>query len=151
MKKEIIDLDAKLQKDKVPTEDSFELQCRILGLLMNHKITEFYFPLELMREENEAAATEVCSKLVAQRPPNLHTVISFSPRNYGEEDYWTIRPLVDSMVDVFPNLEVLQFDGCIFGDGGLRMVAEQLPKLRYEAASNLFEMCVCFNFGNLYV
>lgn len=131
MKKELIELDAKLHEDeKQVTKDSFELQCQVLGLLLNHKITTFHFPLELMINENEAAATELCHRLVAERPPGLHTLVGLSPYNY-REDSWDFRPLVNNLVDVFPNIEVLQIDGCTWNDDDLRKVADHLPNLRY--------------------
>ena len=129
MKKELIELDAKMQENEEGATDSFELQCQVLGLLLNHKITTFHFPLELMRDENKSAGTALCQKLVALRPPGLHTIVGMSPSTFAE-DSWNIRSLVNSLVDVFPNIEVLRMDGCVWSDDDLRNVADHLPKLR---------------------
>jgi hypothetical protein len=128
MKKEIIELDAKMQEDKVVSEDSFELQCQVLTLLLNHKITAFHFPRDLMDLENEAATTDLCQSLVAQRPPGLHTIIGVSGYR---EDNWDTTPLVKSMVDAFPLIEVLKMDGCTLTDDDLCRISDQLPNLRY--------------------
>jgi hypothetical protein len=125
MKKELIKLDAKMQEDA--SEDSFEVQCQVLGMLLNHKVTEFHFPQELMIMDNKAAATALCRRLVDQRPHRLHTLVSLSP---STDDYWDFTPLVNSMVAVFPNIKVLRMDGCMFGDNELCRIADQLPKLR---------------------
>jgi hypothetical protein len=121
MKKELIDLDAEMH------EDNFEVQCQVLALLLNHKVTAFYFPYNLMIKDNEAAATDLCQSLVAQRPPGLDTLVSMSS---SAGDYWNFTPLVISMVDAFPLIEVLLMDGCVFGDTELCRISDQLPKLR---------------------
>jgi len=131
MKKELIELDAEMQEDEeASSEDSFEVQCQVLALLLNHKVTAFHFPPELMDLKNEVAATELCRKLVAQRPSGLDTIVSLT--SPSPDDFWdfTFTPLVMSMVDVLPNIEVLRMDGCVFGDTELCRIADQLPKLR---------------------
>jgi hypothetical protein len=140
MKKQLVELDAKMQGNESGAKDSFEVQCQVLALLLNHKITAFHFPQELMKKENMAAATELCRSLIAQRPPDLHTLVSRSPCT---DNFWNVGPLVNSMLGVLPNIEVLQIDGCLFGDEELRRIADQLPKLRFVNYKAFYPDEVC--------
>jgi hypothetical protein len=130
MKKELIELDAEMQKNETAAKNSFEVQSQVLGHLLNPEITTLYFPRELTRIENQAAGIDLCKKLVALRPPALHTVVALSPLSTFE-DNWSTKTLTNSLVEAFPNIEVLRVHGCVWGDDDLRNVADCLPKLRY--------------------
>jgi len=70
MKKELFELEAEKQNRE---EKEVELQCQMLKLLLNPKITSFNFPRGLYLETNQPLVTELWQSLVAEQPPDLHT------------------------------------------------------------------------------
>lgn len=132
MRKQLIELDAQLDmkrdEEGVPAEN-VEQQCRVLQMLLCSKVTTFQFPLGLS-SENEAAATKLWQSLVAERPPDLHTIIRKCGK--GVVDPWAIEPFFDSMLKSFPNLETLKLDRFTCNNAHLYSIASHLPKLRCD-------------------
>jgi hypothetical protein len=128
MKKELIELDATMQKNETCANDSFEVQSKVLALLLNHKVTAFHFPRDWIKQENNEATSELFQCLVAQRPPSLHTLVGLTS---CLTEFRTVpnHPFIDAL-DFLPNIEVLHMDGHLLGDTELCRIADQLPKLR---------------------
>lgn len=77
MKKELLALQAKNSENISVDDEDVELICQMLQLLMNQQVTTFQFPTSLY-PENQAAATELCQSLLAEAPPDLHTLVAGS-------------------------------------------------------------------------
>lgn len=132
MKKELMELQAKDFPDTISGSDhgDIEMQCQMLQLLMNKKITTFNFPMDL-KSDNQATATELWQSLLAEMPPDLHTIIVRNrPKDYAIKP-WDARPFFDRLLLMLvPNLEVLLIDKFVCDDSDLSKIADHLPKLR---------------------
>jgi hypothetical protein len=127
MKNDLLKLEAEMQseaKNKESRKDA-DLQCKVLQLLLNPDITSFQFPLGLDMD-NQDAVTELWQGLLDLRPPNLHTIIC----RCTEYESWDVRSFFNSLLPVFPNLEVLRLDNFDCNDQDLYIIADHLPKLR---------------------
>jgi hypothetical protein len=108
-------------------DEDVELQCQMLQLLLNKKLTTFHFPRGLS-SENQAAATELGQGLLAQRPPDLQSVVRKCHENVVIP--WDLDPFFDSMLPLFPKLQTLQLERFTCNDSHLGSIAAPLPKLR---------------------
>jgi hypothetical protein len=99
MKKELFELEAEKQNME---EKEVELQCQMLKLLLNPKITSFNFPRGPELATNQPLVTELWQSLVAEQPPDLHTIVC--------KWNWNQRPFFDSILAVVPNLQVLRLN-----------------------------------------
>jgi hypothetical protein len=128
MKRDLIELDAENQANSYrgyPRD--VELECQMLQLLLNPKITSFSFPRNLFWC-NQPAGDALWQSLLAEQPPDLHTIVSRSSLKYGT---WNMKPLFDSMLPLFPNLEVIRLEHFECTDADLINIAAQyLPKIR---------------------
>jgi hypothetical protein len=68
MKKELLELEAEKQ-DRGGTRAG-KLECHMLQLLLNPKITSFTFPRN-MNFDHKSAVTELWQSLLAEQPPDL--------------------------------------------------------------------------------
>jgi hypothetical protein len=127
MKTELIELEAKLQAEKHPR--NVKLECQILQLLLNQKMTSFTFPPDL-KLTKQHVITELWHSLVAEQPPDLQTIVSRYNGDYTSRKSWNKRPFFNSMLQKFPNLEVLRLDQFACKDADLIKIADHLPKLR---------------------
>jgi hypothetical protein len=73
MKKELIELLGELMHRENYNRD-FELECQMMQLLLNPKVTSFIFPRGL-KSDDQNAATELWQSLLEEQPPELHTMI----------------------------------------------------------------------------
>jgi hypothetical protein len=146
MKKELMELQVEMQqessKDRRNGEDPY-LESKGLQLLMNKKITSFHFPPDLTG--SGVTATKLWQSLVAEQPPDLHTIIC----NCTKNKRWDVEPFFDSLLPLFPNLEVLWLANFYCSDQELIKIADHLPKLRSVLFFILFfqsqklPKCVC--------
>lgn len=126
MKKELIERDFRNRRNVAKPKDSFEVQCHVLQLLLNPKITSMSLPTNFFNEENLAVSTDLCHRLLAVQLPVLHTLANWSDvHNCGE-----IKLLFSNVLDALANIEVLEFSGLLLSDKELCRMANQLPKLR---------------------
>jgi hypothetical protein len=124
MKNELLELMAEKQ-EHFPFGDAED--CLMLKLLLNQKITTFSFPSDL-ELEHEHLATELWQSLVAERPPDLDTIVS---RHWVTDTVcWDRRPFFVSLLPVFPNLQVLRLEKFECNDADLIKISLRLPKLR---------------------
>jgi hypothetical protein len=107
------------------SKDRF-LQCTVLQMLMNKKITSFHFPPDLMG--SGVTATNLWQSLLAQRPPDLHTIVCYC---INKNMCWDVRPFFNSLLPLYPNLEVLRLaDNFYCTNQDLINISHHLPKLR---------------------
>jgi hypothetical protein len=126
MKKELLELDTKMQEEMEDDEDQDNfLQWMMWLLLVNKKITSFYFPPDF---DDSDRAIDLWHCLMREHPPDLHTIVYKCKRFWKSLD---VRPFFDCLiVPVFPKLEVLQLANLKCNDQDLHMIAEKLTKLR---------------------
>lgn len=135
MKKELIELEAKNQETSLlaaatpgEIEEDVVLQCQILQLLLNKKITTFHFPTGL-NLDSQANANALWQALVDEQPPDLHTIVKRC-RDDGTTP-WNMEAFLLSMLGIFPDLQVLRLEHFVCDDSHLCKIAEHQPKLRY--------------------
>jgi hypothetical protein len=127
MKKELLDLDAKMQSEaEEENRDDFHLQFMMQLLLVNPKITSFHFPPGLNLDSGDGVATNLWHSLLRERPSDLHTIVCKCDKYKS----WDVRPFFNSLVPAFPKLEVLQVGNFKCTDQDLHIIAEKLTKLR---------------------
>jgi hypothetical protein len=126
MKKELLELDTKMQEEMEDDRDQDDsLQWMMWQALVNNKITSFYFPQNL---DDSEMATDLWHSLMREHPPDLHTIV-YKCKRYRKS--WDVRPFFGYLlVPVFPKLEVLQLANLQCNDQDLHMIAEKLTKLR---------------------
>jgi hypothetical protein len=141
MKKELIELEAKNQDEDdasdlpMESKEDVVLQCKVLQLLLNKKITTFQFPPGLA-SDTQAAATALWKALVAEKPPDLHTIVR---KRFHELQLdrkltpWNAQPFFFGMLEFFPNLQVLRLANLTCTNSHLKQIAEHLPKLRFNS------------------
>jgi hypothetical protein len=118
MKNELIEMQAKL----LPRENHpVSLECQMLRLLLNQTMTCIQFPpgLDL---ENQHVVSELWQSFLAERPPDMHTIVS--------RGNWNQKPFINGILLKFPNLEVLRLEQFECKDADLIIIADHLPKLR---------------------
>jgi hypothetical protein len=128
MKKELVEMEFKMQ-EKAEDEENIrfaELQCKMLQLLLNNKITTFHFPPGL-NSDSQTAASALCQNIDAEQMPDLHTII----RKCLFDRCWDVKSFF-STLHKFPNLEVLQLARFECDNAELCSIADQLPNLRYK-------------------
>lgn len=131
LKKELIELQAKKTHNIITGEYDvveIEMECQMLKLLMNKKITTFNFPIGL-HSDNQAAATELWQSLLAELPPDLQTITRNSCLNFLRNP-WQMKPFFDRLLTLIPNLEVLQLEQFVCNNSDLHRISDHLPKLR---------------------
>jgi hypothetical protein len=123
MKKELVDLEAEMQKeanDYKENRKNAALQSKVLQFLMNKEITAFHFPPGL-NSDTELSATALWQTLVAEQPSDLHTIVC---------KCWDVRPIFDSLLTALPKLKVLRLENFKCTDLDLIKIAHHLTKLR---------------------
>jgi hypothetical protein len=123
MKNELMGVAASKQ---AKTQVEVELQCQLLGLLLNSGTTTFCFPSSLNSETPEAA-TLLAQRLVDVNPPNLRTLVTMD----SKERTWNVRSFVDTQLQVFIKLDELRLRNFVCGDADLIHIAAHVPQLRY--------------------
>jgi hypothetical protein len=126
MKKELLELDTKMQLEADKEDRSeFHLQIMML-LLMNKELTSFHFPLGL-DSDTEDCANRTWKTLLYRQPYDMHTIVCKCEK-YRES--WNVRPFFKSLVPVFPKLEVLRLQNLKCSDQDLIKISKKLTKLR---------------------
>jgi hypothetical protein len=137
MKKELVELEAKNQDEDasdlfVESKEDVVLQCEVLQMLLNKKITTFQFPRGLT-SDTQAAATALWKALLAEKPPDLHTIVRRTCRQLdGKSTPWNALPFFFGMLQLFPNLQVLRLANFKCTNWHLMRIAEHMPKLRFN-------------------
>lgn len=126
MKKELVEKEFKMQENAEDAEniELAELQCRMLQLLLNNKITTLHFPPGL-DSDSQTAASALCRSIDVEQMPDMHTIV----RKCLFDRCWDVKPFF-STFQKFPNLEVLQLARLECDNAELCTIAETLPKLR---------------------
>jgi hypothetical protein len=133
MKKELTELQTEMVNEEMdeleyimflPPEAAYR-ELKVLQLLLNQKITSFFFPTNI--DISKVKITALWQGLWEILSPNLHTFVWKS--TFSQD----IRPYVNSLLMVpaiMPNLEVLRLHSFVCNSQHLNNVADHLPKLR---------------------
>jgi len=133
MKTELLELHGALQEERLPLhiyDNKYrEIMFKVLALLLNPKVTRVVFPFGLIWAPVSDGGYSLMRRLVEVQPPDLHTIETDNSFIVGCQQ---IKPLLNTMLDRFRQLEVLRLGGLVCDNGNLRAIADHLPKLRYS-------------------
>jgi hypothetical protein len=126
-----------------------DVRCKVLQLLMNKKITSFHFSPDLILE---AGNSDVWQSLLVEQPHDLHTIAFCNC--IDESKSWDVEPFFNSLLHLFPNLQVLRLRNFECNDEVLIKIADHLTKLRSVSHLLCFQFlmsafCLNFCFKNL--